>query len=178
MKTCYCISVLILVVSHLSLKGQENLSKSETSFSKIQFKEGTRDVTLTNNYNKRWKMRVNFPGETQEENSLVVALHWAGAGNTYKEFNDCLALPGLEVLNAIIGSPEGESQLWSTGNNIEKVLSIIANAPKYWNVDAEKIAVAGYSNGGNGNWYFAQQHPELFSAAIPMASAYPINQKN
>ena len=99
------------------------------------------------------------------------------SSGTYKEFNDCLALPGLEAMNAIIVSPEGENQLWSTGNNVEKILSIIANAQKYWNVNPEKIAVTGYSNGGNGSWYFAQHHPKLFSAAIPMASAYSINQK-
>lgn len=177
MKRCYGILILMLFVGHLSLQGQENLSKSETSFSKIKFKEGTRDVTLINDFNKRWKMRVNFPEETQEKNSLIIALHWAGGGNTYKEFNDCLALPGLEALNAIIVSPEGENQLWSTGNNVEKVLSIITNAQKYWNVNPEKIAITGYSNGGNGSWYFAQHHPKLFSAAIPMVSAYPINQK-
>lgn len=177
MKRCYSIIVLMLFVGHLPLKGQENLSKSEISFSKIKFKKGTRDVTLTNNYNKRWKMRVNFPAETQEKKSLIIALHWAGGDNTYKEFNDCLALPGLEAMNAIIVSPEGENQLWSTGNNVEKILSIIANAQKYWNVNPEKIAVTGYSNGGNGSWYFAQHHPKLFSAAIPMASAYSINQK-
>lgn len=177
MKRCYFIIVLMLFVGHLPLKGQENLSKSEISFSKIKFKKGTRDVTLTNDYNKRWKIRVNFPAETQEKKSLIIALHWAGGGNTYKEFNDCLALPGLEALNAIIVSPEGENQLWSTGNNVEKVFSIIANAQKYWNVNPKKIAVTGYSNGGNGSWYFAQHHPKLFSAAIPMASAYPINQK-
>ena len=35
----------------------------------------------------------------------------------------------------------------------------------------------GYSNGGNGSWYFAEHHPELFSAAIPMASSYAITEK-
>ena len=35
----------------------------------------------------------------------------------------------------------------------------------------------GYSNGGNGSWYFAEKHSDLFTAAIPMASAYPIKKK-
>ncbi|NNE77144.1 MAG: hypothetical protein HKN31_08735, partial [Pricia sp.] len=30
---------------------------------------------------------------------------------------------------------------------------------------------------GNGSWYFAEHYPQLFSAAIPMASAYPIGEK-
>jgi len=177
MRVIYVITLLSLFGCNLQLSCQETLSRSEKSFSKIKVKAGTRDVTLTNDYNKKWKMRVNFPEETQEKNALIIALHWAGGGDTYKEFNDCLVLPGLEKLNAIIVSPEGENQLWSTGNNVEKVLSIIANAQKHWNVDPKKIAAMGYSNGGNGSWYFAQHHPRLFSAAIPMASAYPVNQK-
>lgn len=103
--------------------------------------------------------------------TLNIGLHWAGEGNTNKEFNDCLAFPGLEALNAIIGSSEEKNQLWSTKNNIENVFSIIANAQKYWNVDPKEIAVTGYSNGGDGNRYFTQHHPKLFSEAIRIASA-------
>ncbi|MDB4293218.1 dienelactone hydrolase family protein [Maribacter sp.] len=156
---------------------QKIKGKSEKSFSKIVAKEGTRNETLTNDFGKKWKMRVNFPEEVEASNTLVIALHWAGGGDTFEEFNDCLALPGLQQLNAIIVSPEGENQLWSTPNNVDKILSIIANATKYWNVDPDKIAVMGYSNGGNGSWYFAEKYPELFSAAIPMASAYAISKK-
>jgi len=169
--------IFFLVIGILTLKAQEKISESEKSFSKIKVKKGTRDVTLINDYNKRWKMRVNFPETTEKRQHLIIALHWAGNGDTYKEFNDCLALPGLEALNAIIVSPEDEGQLWSTQNNVDKIRSIVANAQKYWNVDSEKIAVTGYSNGGNGSWFFAQNYPKLFSAALPMASAYAINTK-
>lgn len=177
MRSDYLISFLVLFCVLFELNGQDSVSKSERSFSEIKIKKGTQNATLTNDYGKRWKMRVTFPKETDEKNSLIIALHWAGGGGTYKEFHDCLALPGLAVLNAIIVSPEGENQLWSTGNNVEKVRFISSNSKKYWNVDPDKIAVMGYSNGGNGSWYFAQHCPELFSAAIPIASAYPINQK-
>ena len=39
-------------------------------------------------------------------------------------------------------------------------------------VDPARIAITSYSNGGNGSWFFAEKYPELFSAAIPMASSY------
>lgn len=171
--------VLLLFVFLLGLttKAQEVVSSSEKSFSKIVIKEGSRNVTLTNDYKKKWKMRVNFPKASETQNTLIVALHWAGSGDTFKEFNDCLVVPGLEFLNAIIVSPESENQLWTTANNEEKIRSIIANAKKYWNVDPNKIAVVGYSNGGNGSWYFAEKYPELFTAAIPIASAYPARKK-
>ena len=159
------------------LNAQKALKKSEISFSKISNKAGVRNISLTNDYGKRWKMRVKFPENPSEKKALIIALHWAGGKDTYKEFNDCLVLPGLKDVNAIIVSPEGENQLWNTKNNIDKILAIVRNSQKYWNVDPKKIAIMGYSNGGNGSWFFAENYPKLFSAAIPMASSYPISKK-
>ena len=177
MKNLYLVAFLLLFGGQNLLNAQTLSSRSEISFSKIKIVPGTKNVRLTNDYGKRWKMRINFPNEIQRENGLIIALHWAGEGITYEEFNDCLILPGLGALNAIIVSPEGENQLWSTRNNIDKVLSIIEHSQHYWNVDPKKIAVVGYSNGGNGSWYFAEHYPEKFSAAIPMASSYPVNEQ-
>lgn len=177
MKHLCLIYFIVLLGNNFNLNAQERLSASEKTFLKIKVKPGTTDVTLKNDYGKPWKMRVNFPEVTKEKKRLIIALHWAGGGDTYKEFNNCLVLPGLQSPNTIIVSPEGENQLWSTANNVEKILSIVSNSAKYWNVDPDKIAVMGYSRGGNGSWYLAEHHPELFSAAIPMASAYPINKK-
>ena len=164
-------------VYSIHLNAQKVLKNSEISFSQISNKYGTRNIKLTNDYGKRWKMRVNFPKNTYEKNGLIIALHRAGGVDTYKEFNDCLVLPGLANLNAIIVSPEGENQLWNTSNNIDKIITIVANSQKYWNVDPQKIAIMGYSNGGNGSWFFAENYPKLFSAAIPMASSYPVSKK-
>ena len=75
-------------------------------------------------------MRVKFTENPSEKNALIIALHWAGGGDTYKEFNDCLVLPGLQDVNAIIVSPEGENQLWNTGNNIDKILAIVTQFAK------------------------------------------------
>jgi len=177
MKYHFIFLTFVLACSITQLDAQEEQSKSEKAFSKIDFKEGSRLATLINEYGKKWKIRVDFPELKKEKNTLIIALHWAGGGDTFKEFHDCLAVPGLVNLNAIIVSPEGENQIWSTSNNEEKVLSIITNAKKYWNIDSDKIVIMGYSNGGNGSWYFAEKYPELFSAAIPMASAYQIKQK-
>lgn len=162
-----------------NLYPQDSMSKTEKSFSKVKLKPGTHEITLENDYGKKWKARITFPRaiDASKENTLIIALHWAGDFGTYKEFHNCLVFPALNDLNAIIISPEAERQLWSTSNNEEKILAIIAYSQKYWNVNHEKIAVTGYSNGGNGSWYFAEHHPELLSAAIPMASSYSINKK-
>lgn len=177
MRFAILLYLTVLAFNTNYLEAQEELSKSEKSFAKIGMKKGTRNVTQVNDYGKKWKMRVTFPEIGKEKKSLIIALHWAGGGDTFEEFNDCLILPALKPFDTIIVSPEGENQLWSTGNNEEKILSIVYNAQKYWNVNPNNVAVTGYSNGGNGSWYFAEKYPELFSAAIPMASAYPIHKK-
>ena len=74
--------IFFLFIGILGLKAQETISELEKSFSKVKVKKGTRDVTLTNDYNKRWKMRMNFPEATEKKQHLIIALHWAGSGNT------------------------------------------------------------------------------------------------
>lgn len=155
----------------------QKLSPSEKSFIKIKQKPGIQSTTLSNDFKNKYPVMISFPNVSNKKYRLIIALHWAGGGDTYKTFFECLALPGLDDEETIIVSPEGQNQLWNTGNNINKVKNLVGNAIKYWNVDANKIAVTGYSNGGNGSWYFAEHYPELFSAAIPMASSYPINKK-
>jgi len=172
----FCISVF---GCKTHLKAQENPSKIEKSFLKVKIKSGTQEATFLKKSGEKYKARITFPENLQDQarHELIIALHWAGDFGTYKEFNDCLVVPGFKNLEAIIVSPEGETQLWNTKNNVEKVLSIIENSQKFWNVNPKKIAIMGYSNGGNGSWYFAEKHPELFSAAIPMAGLYRITEQ-
>lgn len=180
MRSYICLVVCMSLLScSTPLKAQESIGKAEKSFSKIKMKSGTNEFTFANDFGKNWNAKITFPDASipTDKNSLIIALHWAGDFGTYKEFNDCLVVPALKNLDAIIISPEGERQQWSTVNNVDKVLDIVTYAQKYWNVDPDKIAITGYSNGGNGSWYFAEKYPEHFSAAIPMASSYPIMNK-
>ncbi|NAS10660.1 carboxylesterase family protein [Poritiphilus flavus] len=158
---------------------QQELDPAAKSFSKIEMSPGISDVTFLSSSGKKWKMRVSFPQNIRqaEKNTLIIALHWAGGYGTYSGFADCLAFPGFKSMEAIVVAPEGEGQLWSSENNITKIRTIVAQAVKHWKVDPERVAVSGYSNGGNGSWYFAEHLPGLFSAAIPMASAYKAEGK-
>jgi predicted peptidase len=80
--------------------------------------------------------------------------------------------PGLASLNAIIVSPNGYLYQWYQSPNVTQVLTLVNLAKKFWPIDTNKIAVTGFSNGGNGSWFFAETQPEVFSGAIPMASSY------
>ena len=145
----------------------------EEAFRAIPLTPGTRDVRLKPNLYQAWFMRVRIPEVPPgERKPLVLALHWAGGGDLYQGFHQCLAEPGLADLDAFIISPDAEFQIWYSHNNREKVLTLVRLAMQYWPVDTTRILVTGYSNGGNGAWWDAEKHPELFTAGIPMGSSY------
>lgn len=147
----------------------------QADFSLMDFNTGINDVALLNTHGTLWYFRVIMPDVnlTNNDRPLIITLHGASNGNPDAHKNtDCYAEPGFESLDAIIISPNGGASLWTDFSNQEQVLTLIDLAKTYLPVDANKIVVNGYSNGGNGSWFFAETQPALFSAGIPMASHY------
>lgn len=153
------------------------IEEMEADFISIPFKAGIHQAFFTTSDNGKWGTKFYIPESPKEKLPLVIALHWAGPNGTHAEYFDCLAQPGLAQLDAIIIALDAEGDIWTTDYNAQKIEKLLQLVQKYWDVDMSKIAITGYSNGGNGAWYFAQHHPEIFSAAIPMASAYSILNK-
>lgn len=157
------------------MKDRNDYPALEQAFKRIDTSAGVRETSLTTADGNTWNFRVKFPEKVAgQKPPLVMGLHWAGPEGSYKEYASCLAEPGFESLGSIVISPEGNQQLWTTEFNKEKVLTILTLAREHWSVDTTRVIVTGYSNGGNGSWYFAEHYPELFSAAIPMASSYEV----
>jgi predicted peptidase len=108
---------------------------------------------------------------------LVLALHFGvgggsatGAGGSVL---DILVGPGLASLGAIIVAPDSVRGNWSTPENEKAVTALLDAVTARYAVDKKKIAVTGFSMGGSGSWHFAQKFPDIFSAAIPIASRPP-----
>ena len=173
--------ILITVASSCNVKTKttksNKMTKLEKRFSKIDTTAGHRNISLHLTSEHSWNMRISFPDNKPGKKPLVVALHWAGGGDTYKQFSECLAEPGTSSLQAIVIAPDGEFLLWTTKYNEDKIVKLVTMAIKFWNIDPSKVLVTGYSNGGIGSWFFADKHPELFSAGIPIASAYHPEKK-
>lgn len=147
----------------------------QQSFNEFNFTPGINDVSLLNTHSFLWNFRVIMPDVdfTNNDRPLIVTLHGAAGGSPEAHKNtDCYAESGFASLDAIIISPNGGANLWHELSNQEQVLTLIDLAKTYLPVDANKIVVNGYSNGGNGSWFFAETQSELFSASIPMASYY------
>jgi predicted peptidase len=146
----------------------------ENDFNAIDISGTTSDVELQATDNINWSIRIISPalvaGETYP---LVFSLHGAANGNPdAHKSTACLVEPGFEDVEAIIISPNGFLYQWYEGPNITQVLTLVNLAKKFWPVDTTRIVVTGYSNGGNGAWFFAETKPDIFSAGIPMASSY------
>ena len=88
---------------------------------------------------------------------------------------ECYIEPGLSGLNAFIISPNAGITEWYDLENQEKLFNLIQLAFEYWPVDRSKVAVVGYSNGGNASWFYSEHQFTTFSAGIPMASSYDIS---
>ena len=102
---------------------------------------------------------------------LVIALSGDGPGRgEFIPYLECLAAPGLQELNGIIFAPDNRAENSWDYDNVTLVLSIIDHAIDNWPIDIGKIIVTGHSNGGYGAWYFGVNFPQVFSAAIPIAS--------
>jgi predicted peptidase len=108
---------------------------------------------------------------------LIVALHY---GTTQEPglspyfglgYVGQLVLPALQDLNAIIIAPDAPEATWAHPASEAAVLAVVADVRKRVAFDARRTLVTGFSMGGSGAWFFAQTHPELFRAAIPMAAA-------
>ena len=103
---------------------------------------------------------------------LVIALHYAGTATPYRGYSymQILVQPALADLGAIIVAPDAVGESWIDLKSEQAVMSFISMAIEEWPVDPEKIIITGYSMGGIGTWYYADKHPDIFSAAIPIAS--------
>ena len=103
---------------------------------------------------------------------LVVALHYGGKVTPFysKEFMTSFVGPAMEDLGAIIAAPDCPSAGWTNAVSESAVLELMLLLMKEYNIDSDRAVLMGYSMGGEGTWYLAARHPELFSAAIPISS--------
>lgn len=104
---------------------------------------------------------------------LILALHYGGSPSRGKggAYLKVLVEPGLRDLGAIIVAPDCPGEGWTDPRSEAAVLALLDHVMQKWPVDPGRTAVTGYSMGAMGTWYLAQEHPERFRAAIPMAGA-------
>ena len=104
---------------------------------------------------------------------LVIVLHPGGQrSRSYGgEFMRRLAEPALRPMKAIMIAPDCAGRDWADASCEKPVLELVDLAARSYNIDRKRVLVVGFSMGGRGAWHMASTHPELFTAAIPMAAS-------
>lgn len=107
---------------------------------------------------------------------LIVMLHYGGYdGDVPPSYGrgmiEGLAQPAFRSLRAIIIAPDAVVGDWTTAENDAAVTSLTRAIMSHYAVDPAKVVLSGYSMGGIGTWHIADKHQDLFTAAIPIASA-------
>ncbi|WP_197505850.1 carboxylesterase family protein [Urechidicola croceus] len=152
-------------------------------FISLNISSGTSDHVLESTIdNVFWSFRTIVPEVASDSNKrpLIIRLH-GGAQNVSENSHtstSCLVEPGFEGMDAIIISPNSKGSLWFDQANQVQVLALVDLAKTYLPVDINKVVIMGYSDGGNGAWFYSQYYPDLFSAGIPMASSYDTETGN
>src|SRR6476620_603487 len=107
---------------------------------------------------------------------LIVGLHYATSQEPGLSpyfgigFVGLMVLPALQDLGAVIIAPDAPEASWAHAASEESVRAIVEVVRKEQKLDAGRTLVTGFSMGGQGAWFFAATHAELFKAAIPMSA--------
>ncbi|MEL4455852.1 dienelactone hydrolase family protein [Lutimonas vermicola] len=146
-------------------------------FNNLTINIGTNDLVLESLVEGVfWNFRLIVPEGATAANKrpLVLRLHGAAQANspTAHQSTACLVEPGFEGKDVFILSPNSNGALWETQANIQQILALLDLTTSNLNVDSDKVVITGYSDGGNGSWFFAQFYSNLFAASIPMATSY------
>jgi predicted peptidase len=102
---------------------------------------------------------------------LILALHPGGERPPYYGdlFLRQVAAPALSDLGAIIVAPDCPTRSWAEEGADRAVMALLAQVLNEFTIDRRRILITGFSMGGAGTWFMAARHPDLFTAAIPIA---------
>lgn len=105
---------------------------------------------------------------------LVLALHGRVPGDTVPAWHgqqlvEELIGPALRPLGALIVAPDAPGNNWTDPVTERAMLSLMDEMHRRYPIDSKRTLVTGFSMGGMGAWFLAQQHPNLFRAAVSVA---------
>ena len=140
-------------------------------------KNHTVSSNSSGNSNDEIKFRLYIPEVSDvahlEKLPLVIFLHGGvpNYGNTLIENDSIFSLKNTDYPAIFIcpvapsNTENGWNDEYKTGAR-EKLKGLIDYSLKNYNVDENKIALTGASNGGGGSWRMALEYPNLFSCIV------------
>jgi predicted peptidase len=176
MNLTFLLTGALLAATSVAAGAQRTAGAAVTPANPIQ-----RDtLVLEDGSTLRYAIAVPEGYDGAREVPLVLALHfgWAEAlpPNYSAVFLEILVEPALRELGAILVAPLCPARTWVDPRSESAVLELLEHVRGQYRTDPDRTLVTGFSLGGMGTWYFASHHPELFTAALPMASVPVIAQ--
>lgn len=180
--------IIVLIIISLSVSctsddgGGEEPPKQRTAddvredFSNLTINDGVNDLVLESIVEGSfWNFRIEQPAGASASNKrpLILNLH-GGARNVDPNFHkvsSCLLTP-FDDLEPYILRPNSNGSHWYEEVNQLQILALIDLIKQFLPIDVDRIVIQGFSDGGNASFFYAQFYPNLFSAAIPMATSY------
>jgi predicted peptidase len=157
--------------------GPRTIQDIRDDFNELNIVVGTNDLELESNIRGVfWNFRLIVPEGATSANKLplVLRLHGAAQANSpmAHQSTSCLVEPAFEGKDVFILSPNSNGDLWYEEKNIFQVTALLDLTMTNLDIDQDKVVVTGYSDGGNGSWFYSRYFPDIFSAGIPMATSY------
>jgi predicted peptidase len=150
------------------------LAITMTSWGSGQTEVQERVLQVEDGLELRYTISIPLELDTDTPAPLVLALHygWQGDLPQYygRGFLEPMVEPAFAGLGAIIVAPDCPDTDWHQPRSEKALLVLLDEIRSEFSVSPDRIVITGYSLGGMGTWFLAVEHPEIFSAAIPMAS--------
>lgn len=112
-------------------------------------------------------------GVKDKKMPLIIQLHGAGERGFGKEDLDKVDIHGLSKYlkdaqhECIVAMPQcPPDTFWAA--RVESIVKFIYQLVSEYNIDEDRIYLAGLSMGGFGTWYTAMARPDLFAAIAPI----------
>ncbi len=158
------------------------LADVREDFSNINFEAGINDITLESLDNVFWNFRIIVPENATSANirPLIFVLHddsETAPSNAHQQ-TACLYAAAFEDLDAYIISPNSNQELWFSEDNQWQIVILFDLIRDYLFIDDTNTAIAGFGDGGNGSWFYADFYSNLFVGAIPIASSHNTADEN
>jgi predicted esterase len=159
-------------IGSLSKNASDDFIKSFNFPYQQQRKGITKRTVKTKDGERTYALFVPDTYMQTKPSQLIISLHGAG-GNGDGEFQWIWA-SYAKKWNGLIACPSGQppGAQWFPEQE-EFVVSIYKDMLKNFNIDTNRVYVHGFSNGGNGAWYYGVSFPWLFGAICARGGACP-----
>ena len=113
---------------------------------------------------------------TGDKVPLMLFLHGRGESNGSLEvvakWGPPRRLAAGEQMKYLVVSPQcPRESFWSREDQQKRLLELLAQIRKTYNIDEDRIYLTGLSMGGYGSWRLAADHPGMFAAVAPVCGA-------